>query len=389
MVRRRMPLAPWCAAAIVLATLVAAPLRADWVAAWTAAPFPATPVLTEHDVRDYAGATVRQDIVPNSSGRRLRVRMTNALGITPLTFRSASIQVGGRTLPLRFGGRAGATLPAGADLTSDPVRTPVRAFQPIAVDIRYGAGASPAAHLLTVTAYYPDGQTRTGRGPALAAAVEVDRALPGPVIVAFGDSITEGARATPQSFTGWPERFAARLATLPRHRGWSVVNAGIHGNRLLRDGAGPSALARFDRDVVAVAGVGAVIVLEGINDLGWGNARPASDGPVTATDIIAAYRQLIDRGHAADLRMIGATLLPYRGSVYFTPAGEDVRRTVNHWIRTSRSFDSVVDFEQAMADPDDRTRLDPTKDSGDHLHPSDAGYAAMAAAIDPRLLSTR
>lgn len=371
------------------ALFLATPVQAHWTTAWTAAPFPATPVLTPQDVRDYANATVRQDITLNSGGRRLRVRITNALGATPLTIAGAELDIGGRSLPLRFGNRAGVTLPVGATLTSDAATVAVRRFQRIAVRIRYGAQPTPSAHLLTVKVTYTDGRTRTARGPALVAAVEVDRAQPSRVIVALGDSITEGARAKPQSFTGWPEQFAARLAQMPRYRDWSVVNAGIHGNRLLRDGAGPSALARFDRDVLAVAGVSDVILLEGINDIGWGNARPTSDGPVSADAIIGAYRQIIDRAHAAGLRIIGATLLPYRGSIYFTPAGEQVRQAVNHWILTEHAFDAVVDFARVMADPRDPSRLDPAKDPGDHLHPNDSGYAAMAAAIDPDLLSAR
>ncbi|MDF0487316.1 SGNH/GDSL hydrolase family protein [Sphingomonas sp. H39-1-10] len=378
----RWPLA-LCSAVVLLAP---APAAAAWVAGWTAAAFPATPVLTDRDVRDYGGATVRQEMTVDAAGARLRVRMTNALGTAPLAFEAATVEIDGRSLPLSFGGHAGAALPAGASLASNPVRAPVRRFQRIAVTVSYGPDARPAAHLLTVTVRYPDGHRRTGRGPALAACIEVDRRGTGRVLVALGDSVTEGARAAPQSFTGWPEMLAARLAALPRHRDWSVVNAGIHGNRLLRDGAGPNALARFDRDVLAVAGVTDVLLLEGINDIGWGNAKPASDGPVRAEDVIAAYRQIIARAHAAGLRVIGATLPPFRGSIYHTPAGEAVRQAVNQWVRGAGAFDAVVDFDRAMADPADPSRLDPAKDSGDHLHPSDAGYAAMAAAIDPATL---
>lgn len=384
-------LAPWpkIGPALLPALLLTAPVQAHWVAGWTAASFPATPVLAAQDVRDYAGAAVRQEITLNSAGTRLRVRMTNALGTAPLTIVAATVEAEGHTTPLRFGGRDGVTLPAGAALTSDPVAIPVRQFQRIAVTVHYGDRAVPAAHLLTVTVRYADGHSRTGRGPALAAGVDVDQPRPGHVIVALGDSITEGARARPESFTGWPEQFAARLASQPRYRDWTVVNAGIHGNRLLRDGAGPNTLARFDRDVLAVPGVTEVILLDGINDIGWGNARPASDGPVTADDVIAAYRQIIDRAHEAGIRIIGATLPPYRGSIYFTPTGEQVRQAVNHWIRSSHAFDGVVDFARVMADPQDPSRLDPAKDPGDHLHPNDAGHAAMAAAIDPELLSAR
>lgn len=374
--------------ALSLVMSVASPAEARWVAAWTAAAFPATPVLAAQDVRDYRRASVRQEMVLGSAGARLRICMTNALGTAPLAFMAASVEIRGRTMKLRFGDAPGATLPAGATLTSDPVPVASRRFERIAVTVTYGDVAAPAAHLLTVTARYPDGHARTGRGPALASAVEVDRPT-GNVVVALGDSITEGARARPESFTGWPEGFATRLARQPGFGDWSVVNAGIHGNRLLRDGAGPNAMARFDRDVLSVAGVRDVLLLEGINDIGWGNAKPASDGPVDAEDVIAGYRQIIDRAHAAGLRIIGATLLPYRGSIYFTPAGEGVRQSVNRWVRTAGEFDAVLDFERVMADPHDASRLDPAKESGDHLHPSDAGYAAMAAAIDPQLLTGR
>jgi len=374
--------------ALLLAMSAASPAEARWVAAWTAAPFPATPVLAAQDVRDYRGASVRQEMVLGSAGVRLRIRMTNALGTAPLAFLAASVEIDGRIMKLRFGDAPGATLPAGATLTSDPVPVASRRFERIAVTVTSGNEAAPAAHLLTVTARYLDGHARTGRGPALASAVEVDRPA-GNVVVALGDSITEGARARPESFTGWPEGFAMRLARQPGFGDWSVVNAGIHGNRLLRDGAGPNALARFDRDVLSVASVRDVLLLEGINDVGWGNAKPASDGPVGAEDVIAGYRQIIDRAHAAGLRIIGATLLPYRGSIYFTPAGDVARQSVNRWIRAAGKFDAVLDFERVMADPHDVSRLDPAKDSGDHLHPSDAGYAAMAAAIDPQLLTGR
>jgi lysophospholipase L1-like esterase len=369
-----------------LAAATAVPLHAEWVAGWMAAPFPATPVLAAPDIRDYSGATVVQQAVVVTAGNRLRVRMTNALGTAPLTFLSASVQIAGRSFPLRFSGQPGAILPTGASLVSDTLTHDIKAFEQIAISVRYGANAVPAAHLLTVTVTNPNGQSRTGRGPALAAMVEIDRPQPGRVIVAIGDSMTEGARARPESFTGWPEMFAARLASLPGYENWSVVNAGIHGNRLLRDGAGPNALARFDRDVLSVPGVTDVLLFEGINDIGWGNAKPATEGRVDASDVIAAYAQIIQRAHAAGLRITGATIPPYRGSIYFTPRGEAVRQAVNAWIRTSRAFDAVVDFAAVLADPSAPLQLDAAKDSGDHLHPSDAGYAAMAAAIDVRAL---
>jgi lysophospholipase L1-like esterase len=141
--------------------------------------------------------------------------------------------------------------------------------------------------------------------------------------------------------------------------------------------------------VLSVAGVSHVFVLEGINDIGWGTAKPGSNGPVSAGDVIAGYCQIIARARAAGLRVVGATLPPFRGSVYFTPAGERVRQEVNRWIRGAHAYDAIVDFDQVMADPRDRSRLDRAKESGDHLHPNAAGYAAMAAAIDPQLFAAR
>ena len=367
--------------------LCSSPVAAEWVPAWTAAPFPATPVLTPSDVRDYAGAEVRQELVVNAGGDRVRVVMTNALGKTPLTFLNASVSVRGTSQPLTFGGRPGRTIPSGGSLVSDPLPRKLSAFEKVSVSVRYGTGATPAAHLLPVTVRYADGRVVSGRGPALAAAVQVDRAGPSRVIVSLGDSITEGFAASAGAYTGWPERLARRLAAGRTTQRCVVVNAGISGNRLLRDGAGPNALARLNRDVLAVPGATDLILLEGINDIGWGNAKPATDGPVTVADVIAAYRQIITRARGRGLRVIGGTITPFRGSIYFTPAGETVRQAVNRWIRTAGAFDAVVDFDAAVADPREPTRLDPAKDPGDHLHPNDNGYAAMAAAVKIDMLT--
>ena len=183
----------------------------------------------------------------------------------------------------------------------------------------------------------------------------------------------------------WPQQFSKRLAADPRYRGWSVVNAGMSGNRLLHEGFGLPALARFDRDVLAVSGVTHVVLLEGINDIGWWN-KPESD--VTAARVIDAYRQIVARAHARGVKVIGATILPYKGAVYFTPEGEAMRQAVNAFIRTGGLFDGVVDFEKAAADPADPSRIDPRLEPGDHLHPNDAGYAALAAAVSPTLFET-
>jgi len=190
------------------------------------------------------------------------------------------------------------------------------------------------------------------------------------VLVALGDSITEGAESTRNAFRSWPDRLAERLAAA--HSKWSVFNAGIGGNRLLRYGAGPNALARLDRDVFSVPGVKTIILLEGINDIGRGFSTP--DEPVTTEALEAADKQIIARAHARGIRVIGATLTPYKGAGYFAPDGEAVREAVNEWIRTSGAFDAVVDFASAVADPADPTSFRADYNLKDKLHPNDAGY---------------
>lgn len=207
-------------------------------------------------------------------------------------------------------------------------------------------------------------------------------AAPGGTIVAFGDSITKGL---PQP---WPEMLQARLDRELPKGGFTVVNAGIPGNRLLHDSAfNPKALSRFAHDALDQPGAQAVILLEGINDIGRADVPSQPGDVVGADDIIAADRTLIDQAHARHIKIIGGTLTPFRGTQargFYAAAGEAMRQAVNRWIRTEAGFDAVIDFDKALRDPADPTRLLPQYDSGDHLHPSVAGEAAMAAAIDLR-----
>jgi lysophospholipase L1-like esterase len=205
-------------------------------------------------------------------------------------------------------------------------------------------------------------------------------------IVALGDSITDGHAATTNGDDRWPDDLARRLQSSPATRGIAVLNQGIGGNRLLEDGLGPNALARFDRDVLAQAGARWLIVLEGINDLGnLTRARTVSaeDHAAFVRAMIGAYAQMVERAHAHGLKIIGGTVMPDGGSDYYHPdaANEADRQAVNRWIRAPGHFDAVIDFDAAVRDPADPNRLLPRFDSGDHLHPSPAGYAAMAAAI--------
>jgi lysophospholipase L1-like esterase len=203
------------------------------------------------------------------------------------------------------------------------------------------------------------------------------------VVVAFGDSITDGTQSGLDANRRWPDLLAARLAAAGTRL--SVVNGAIGGGRVLEDGVGPNALARFDRDVLAQPGVRFVTVLEGINDIGAGgsNASPS------VADLIAGHRQFIDRAHAHGLRIFGATLTPFEGAAYYTQAGEAKRQALNDWIRKSGAYDAVLDFDAAVRDPARPSRTRPAFDSGDHLHPSPAGYQAIANSINVGLFRTK
>jgi lysophospholipase L1-like esterase len=213
--------------------------------------------------------------------------------------------------------------------------------------------------------------------------------------IAFGDSITDGVGAKQGEYSDWPDMLASRLAGKQGSSQLAVVNEGIGGNRILHDGAGVSALARFDRDVLAQPGVTSLIILEGINDIGWPHMKPQplpggatpKEGPfagevVSAQDLIGGLQQLIDRAHQHGIRVFGATLTPFEGADYYSADGEVTRQAVNQWIRTSGAFDGVFDFDAAVRDPNHPSEFREDYQSGDHLHPSAAGYKAMAVAVD-------
>jgi lysophospholipase L1-like esterase len=216
--------------------------------------------------------------------------------------------------------------------------------------------------------------------------VEVNAPEQTAAIVTFGDSITDGARSTPGTNNRWPDHLARRLAARPGGAKFGILNTGIGGNRLLSDSTnnfGINALARFDRDVLAQPGAMYVVVLEGINDIGNARANPSP----SAAELIAAHQQLIERAHAHGLRIYGGTLTPFEGAAYFTPEGEAKRQAVNNWIRTSKAYDAVIDFDAATRDPANPSKFLPLYDSGDHLHPNDAGYEAMGKVVDLNLFA--
>jgi lysophospholipase L1-like esterase len=374
----------------------------NWIEAWYSPPLAPTAVLSFGDVRIFAHQTVRQVVRLEAGGKRIRVRFTNELGLAPVKIGSVHVALSSPnavTQPetdhvLTFGGRPDAVIPVGQALVSDPVEMTVSPFADLAVSIYYPERLAPAGHLLQVhlSAKGDHGadpvwrDSTPARAPALVSGVEVETGPAHHVLVAFGDSITEGAGATPGTNMDYPEQLARRLDHNGAGSSWVVINSGISGNRLLHEGSGPSALDRFERDALEIPGATAIIVLEGINDIGWAFDANGDTGPVSAADLIGAYKQLIARAHARGLKILGGTILPYEDAGYYHPEGDAVRRAVNDWIRTGGAFDGVIDFEQAVRDPQHPTRYRGADQSGDNLHPNDAGYHAMSEAVDLKAL---
>jgi lysophospholipase L1-like esterase len=373
-----------------------------WIEAWYSPPLAPTAVLSFGDVRIFAHQTVRQVVRLEAGGKRLRVRFTNELGLAPVKIGSVHVALSSPNAVIQpetdhvltFGGRPDAVIPVGQALVSDPVEMTVSPFADLAVSIYYPERLAPAGHLLQVhlSAKGDHGadpvwrDSTPARAPALVSGVEVETGPAHHVLVAFGDSITEGAGATPGTNMDYPEQLARRLDHNGASSSWVVINSGISGNRLLHEGSGPSALDRFERDALDIPGATAIIVLEGINDIGWAFDANGDTGPVSAADLIGAYKQLIARAHARGLKILGGTILPYEDAGYYHPEGEAVRRAVNDWIRTGGAFDGVIDFEQAVRDPQHPTRYRGADQSGDNLHPNDAGYHAMSEAVDLKAL---
>lgn len=305
----------------------------------------------------------------------------------------------GRILPgtdraVTFDGRAGVTIPASSPLLSDPVNLPVKALDRLLISIHLPGGVPRGGHaLFTYVTQTPGDNTaapslpdvRLARVTAMVTEVDVNAAAPAGAIVTVGDSITEGATSTSNAFKSWPDRLAERLAGADKN--WGVVNAGISGNRILRYGTGPSTLSRLDRDVLSVPGIKAIILLEGINDIGNAFNPAGGRDPVTAQTLIAADKQVIARAHARGVKVYGALLTPYQGAGYASPAGEQVRGALNQWIKTGGAFDGVVDLATPVADPANPLTFDLRYNIRDKLHPNDAGYTAMGNAIDLELVT--
>lgn len=380
-------------AASALTLLAAAPRSDRWIGAYGN-----VPIAYEPNIRDALGTplhdqTIRQMLRVSYAGNAVRVRLSNELGTALLRIGAATfaaVDASGKVIPgtsraLTFNGKPSAIVVPGAPSLSDPLAVRVAPDTDYAVSVYLPDTSMPPAHAQMADVAPGDqsgvavlqGSVRK-RVPALVSRIDVSAPRPARALVAFGDSITEGAASTPGAYMSWPDQLARLLAASPTARCWSIVNAGISGNRLLHDGRGPNALARFDRDVLSVPGVRTVVLLEGINDIGASAQAEHRDQEVSADAIIGAYREIVARAHARDIRVIGGTLLPFEGAVYFTKAGEAKRQTVNRWIRNSGVFDAVIDFDAAMRDPAHPTRMTAAAGSTDNLHPHDAGYTIMA-----------
>lgn len=386
-----------------------------WVSAWSTAvhtplPFPGLPPTPVID-----NQTVRMILRPSLGGARLRIRFSNAYGSSPLEIGAAHVALTahGSAINLSsdhvvtFNGNPSVTIPVGAPVLSDPVDLKISPLSEISVSIFL-----PHSSTASTTHFWAQHDTYMSKSGDVTGAAEITEPIKktswfwlsdvevwtteqAPAIVTFGDSITDGVGAKQGEYADWPDQLANRLASDRHATNGAVLNEGIGGNRILHDGAGINALARFDRDVLSQPGVTDLIVLEGINDIGWPhmNPRPSKDGStpaqspfaaqgVTVADLIAGMQQIVDRAHEHHIRVYGATLTPYRGADYFTEDGEQVRQAVNQWIRTGGAFDAVIDFDAAVRDPAQPSKFRDAYQSGDYLHPNGAGYKAMADAIN-------
>jgi lysophospholipase L1-like esterase len=347
--------------------------------------------------------TVRMIVRTSLGGRQIRVNLSNAQGNPLVQIGSAHIafhKAGGGIVPgtdrvITFNGKPLCVLHPGVLMVSDPIDMEVPPFADLAVSLYFPQKTgTPTNHRLGLHTTYLSKGNVTGQQimpePTTTfaylwlASIDVLAPADAFAIAALGNSITDGYATTLDANRAWPTLLAKRLNSNKLTQHVSVVNQGISGNQVLHDGAGLSALARFDRDVLSIAGIQWVILLEGINDI---NLRGRADGPeaLTSDDLIAGYRQIIERSHTHGIKVVGATLTPEEGVPTMSERGEQIRQTVNQWIRTSGLFDAVVDFDAVIRDPSRPVRMRPEFDPGDHIHPNDAGNQAMADAFDLKL----
>lgn len=379
-----------------------------WGATWAASPHAPTDVFgPSWGPGGFDDHSVRQVVRISEGGAAVRIRLSNAYGTSPLVVTGATVartEAGAAVRPgtvrhVTFGGGRTVTVPVGGEVVGDPAPLSAPPLSRVTVTLYLAGPTGPATGhaFASATSWRASGDHRadvaadafaeTSSSWFYLSGVEVVDFTPRrEVVVAFGDSITDGTASTVDADNRYPDELAERLGGR-----LGVVNAGIGGNRVLNDSScfGEKALSRFERDALGQPDVRTVVLLEGINDIGFPRFAFECTTPnpeVTAAQLIAGYRELIGKARAAGVRVVGGTLLPFKGADYYSDAGEAVRDEVNAWIRTSGEFDAVVDFDRALADPADRDSLLPAYDSGDRLHPNDAGYRAMAEAVDLSVL---
>jgi lysophospholipase L1-like esterase len=378
-----------------------------WVGTWAASPVAAKNPDAKFGAPGTDGTTLREIVHISIGGLSIRVIFTNEFGLDPLTIGAAQVALSsgtgaitaGSSVQLTFGGKPSIIIPPGALVVSDPVPLKVAPASNLAVSLFL-----PDQPINQLTVHpFADQTNYLVPGNAVTATsldspqtfftwdflkgVDVTADAKAASIVTFGDSITDGAHSTRDANARWPDVLASRLLANKKTENLGILNEGIGGNRVLHDTAGPSALARFDRDVLAQAGVKYLVIMESINDIGHATDPVKPYDVVTAEDLIVGLGQLATRAHTHGIKVIGATLTPFVGAKYQSPAGEEIRQAVNKWIRTTNQFDGVIDFDKVTTDPTHPGMFLVLDDSGDHLHPGDAGYKAMGDSIDLNLFT--
>ncbi len=375
----------------------------QWVGTWAASPMQADGI----NIRLFSSVTMREIVHISAGGPQIRLRFTNEFGLDPLTVADAhvALSAGGSSIQpgsdhsVTFGGAASVNIPPGGAIFSDPVALAVAPLSDLAVSF-YLPPQIMRAETFHAFAdqdnYLADGHSSAAADlpqPTVLSSwyffdgVDVAAADGSRAVVTLGDSITDGAHSTHNANLRWPDVLATRLNQDPNLAHVAVLNEGIGGNRVLNEVAGPSAISRVDRDVLAQSGVRYVIVLESINDIGRLAHVMVPWDAITALQLEWGLKQIADQAHQHGLKIFGATLTPYGGAGYYSEAGEQAREAVNDWIRTSGVFDGVIDFDKITRDPQNPKAFNPLYDSGDHLHPSDAGYKAMGEGIDLTLFA--
>ncbi|MBW4038965.1 MAG: SGNH/GDSL hydrolase family protein [Acidobacteria bacterium] len=375
-----------------------------WIGTWGAAP-----IAKVNKNNDFSqDTTLRQTVHISLGGTPVRVTFTNELGTEPLTIGGANIAVAAApgvinpkaAYPLTFNGHSAFTIPPGAVAVSDDVALNIPALSNLTITLFL-----PAQNISTITThdlalqtnYFAPGNqlyasslpdAHTNDSWRFLKNVEIESPV-GASIVTFGDSITDGWRSTKDANNRWPDVLAQRLQDNRSTRDLAVLNEGIGGNRVLHDEFGPNALSRFDRDVIDQAGVEFLIILEGINDIGHAQDPVHPRDAITADELITGLSQLARRAHTHGIKVFGATLTPYMGAGYSSPAGETIRQAVNQWIRTTPDLDGVIDFDHVTRDPSNPSVFASAFDSGDHLHPGVAGYQSMGEAINLKLFTSK